>query len=108
MAKAKQKDQCDATGSRAIDLDPLHKHVQTQAHDGVLSTARNAQGFSPDPAPFPSPVHSIQDRLERVFGAKIHEDDGAIRDLRPIGFGVAVVFSLIAWTLIIQLARLVF
>ena len=40
------------------------------------------------------------------FAAQIHEDDDSMRDLRPIGFAIAVVFSLIAWTLIIQVVRI--
>jgi hypothetical protein len=31
-----------------------------------------------------------------------------MRDLRPIGFAIAIAFSLIAWTLIIQVVRMGF
>ncbi len=106
MAKAKQKGLRDATEAQAIDLESVHKHAEIQVQDAVLVTAENAARFSRDPAHVPSPVQSIQERLEMEFSGRIHEDDDSMRDLRPIGFAIAVVFSLIAWTLIIQVVRI--
>jgi hypothetical protein len=106
MAKAKPNGLRDATEGQAIDLESVDNHVETQVQDTVLVTAENAARFSRDPAPVPSPVQTIQERLEMEFAARIHEDDDSIRDLRPVGFAIAVVFSLIAWTLIIQVVRI--
>jgi hypothetical protein len=108
MGKAKQKGLRDATEAQATDLESVQKHAETQVQDAVLVTAENAARFSRDPTHVPSPVQSIQERLEMEFAARIHEDDDSMRDLRPIGFVIAVVFSLIAWTLIIQVVRLGF
>lgn len=106
MAKAKQKGLRDASEAQAINLESVHNQVETQVQDAVLVTAENSARFKRDPAHVPSPVQSIQERLEMEFAAQIHEDDDSMRDLRPIGFAVAVVFSLIAWTLIIQVVRI--
>jgi hypothetical protein len=106
MGKAKPKGQRNATEAQAIDLESVHNHVETQVQDAVLVTAENSARFSRDPAHVPSPVQSIQERLEMEFAAQIHEDDDSMRDLRPVGFAIAVVFSLIAWTLIIQVVRI--
>jgi hypothetical protein len=106
MAKAKQMGLRDAREFQAIELESVHKPVNIQVQDAVLVTAENAARFSRDPAHVPSPVQSIQERLEMEFAAQIHEDDDSMRDLRPIGFAIAVVFSLIAWTLIIQVVRI--
>ncbi|AMS30274.1 MAG TPA: hypothetical protein DIU09_16775 [Hyphomonadaceae bacterium] len=108
MAKAKQKGLRDASEAQAIDLESVHNQVETQVQDAVLVTAENSARFKRDPAHVPSPVQSIQERLEMEFAAQIHEDDDSMRDLRPIGFAIAVVFSLIAWTLIIQVVRIGF
>ncbi|WP_313587556.1 hypothetical protein [Aquidulcibacter sp.] len=108
MAKAKQKVLCDAIESQAMGLDSFGNHVETQVQDAVLVTAENASRFSRDPAQAPSPVQTIQERLEMEFAARIYEDDDSLRDLRPVGFAVAVVFSLIVWTLIIQVVRMGF
>jgi hypothetical protein len=106
MAKAKQKDLRNTTEAPAINLESVHKHAEIQVQDAVLVTAENSARFSRDPAYVPSPVQTIQERLEMEFAAQIHEDDDSMRDLRPIGFAIAVVFSLIAWTLIIQVVRI--
>ena len=108
MGKAKPKGQRNATEVQATDLESVQKQAETQVQDAVLVTAENAARFSRDPTHVPSPVQSIQERLEMEFAARIHEDDDSMRDLRPIGFVIAVVFSLIAWTLIIQVVRLGF
>jgi len=106
MGKAKPKGLHDTTEAQAIDLESVNKHAEIQVQDAVLVTAENAARFSRDPAHVPSPVQTIQERLEMEFAAQIHEDDDSMRDLRPIGFAIAVVFSLIAWTLIIQVVRI--
>ena len=105
MGKAKQKGLRDAPQAQAIDLESVHNHVDTQVQDAVLVTTENAARFSRDPSHVPSPVQTIQERLEMEFAAQIHENDDSMRDLRPIGFAIAVGFSLIAWTLIIQVVR---
>jgi hypothetical protein len=107
MGKAKPKGQRDATEAQAIDLESVHEGVERQVQDAVLVTAENAARFSRDPAHVPSPVQSIQERLEMEFAVQIPEDDDSMRDLRPIGFAIAIVFSLIAWTLILQVVRMV-
>jgi hypothetical protein len=108
MGKAKPKGQRDATEAQAVDLGSVQASVEAQVQDAVLVTAENAARFSRDPTHVPSPVQSIQDRLEMEFAVQIPEDDDSMRDLRPIGFAIAIVFSLIAWTLIIQVVRMVF
>jgi hypothetical protein len=108
MGKAKPKGLRDTTEAQAIDLESVHKHAEIQVQDAVLVTAENAARFSRDPAHVPSPVQTIQERLEMEFAARNHEDDDSLRDLRPVGFAIAVVFSLIAWTLIIQVVRMGF
>lgn len=108
MAKAKQKSLRNAPEAQAIDLESVHDPVEIQVQDAVLVTAENSARFSRDPTHVPSPVQSIQERLEMEFAGQIHEDDDSMRDLRLIGFAVAVVFSLIAWTLIIQVVRIGF
>lgn len=108
MGKSKPKGQRDATEAQAIDLESVHKHAEIQVQDAVLVTAENAARFSRDPTIVPSPVQTIQERLEMEFAAQIPEDDDSMRDLRPIGFAIAIVFSLIAWTLIIQVVRIGF
>lgn len=108
MGKAKPKGQRDATEAQAIDMESVHDRVQIPTQDAVLVTAENAARFSRDPTNVPSPVQTIQERLEMEFAAQIPEDDDSMRDLRPIGFAIAIVFSLIAWTLIIQVVRIGF
>jgi hypothetical protein len=108
MGKAKLRGQRDAIEAQAIDLESVCDPVETQEQDAVLVTAENSARFSRDPADVPSPVQTIQERLELEFAAQIYEDDDSTRDLRPIGFTIAIVFSLIAWTLIIQVVRLGF
>jgi len=108
MGKAKPKGQLDATEAQAIDLESVHKHAERQVQEAILVTAENAARFSRDPTNVPSPVQTIQERLEMEFAAQIPEDDDSMRDLRPIGFAIAIVFSLIAWTLIIQVVRIGF
>lgn len=108
MSKAKQKSLREATEAQATDLESDQKLAEAQVQDAILVTAENAARFSRDPAHVPSPVQTIQERLEMEFAAQIHEDDDSMRDLRPIGFAIAVVFSLIAWTLIIQVVRIGF
>ena len=108
MGKAKPKGQRDATEAQAIDLESVNIGVEKQVQDAVLVTAENAARFSRDPTHVPSPVQSIQERLEMEFAAQIPEDDDSMRDLRPIGFAIAIAFSLIAWTLIIQVLRMGF
>jgi hypothetical protein len=56
----------------------------------------------------PSPVQRIQDRLEHEFAAHDPNENAPMKDLKPLGFALAIIFSLIAWTLIVQLARWVF
>jgi hypothetical protein len=108
MGKAKLRGQRDAIEAQAIDLDSVNDPIEAQEQDAVLVTTENSARFSRDPAHVPSPVQTIQERLEMEFAARNHEDDDSLRDLRPVGFAIAVVFSLIAWTLIIQVVRMGF
>jgi hypothetical protein len=108
MGKAKPSGHRDAIEAQAVDLESVQDSVEAQVQDAVLVTAENAARFSRDPAHVPSPVQTIQERLELEFAAQIYEEDDSVRDLRPIGFGFAIVFSLIAWTLIIQVVRMGF
>lgn len=69
-----------------------------------VDTAQAA--LSVNPVPGPSPVQTIQDRLEQAFAAH-HEDELESRkDLRLLGLAIAVIFSLMAWTLILQFVRI--
>jgi uncharacterized protein (UPF0335 family) len=108
MGKAKLGGQRDAIEAQAIDLESAHDTVERQEQDAVLVTAENSARFSRDPAHVFSPVQTIQERLELELADQIYEDDDSMRDLRPVGFAISVVFSLIAWTLIIQVVRLGF
>jgi hypothetical protein len=73
--------------------------------DTILVTADNADLLR---HMGPSPVQRIQDRLEHEFAAQEQNGEVPMKDLRPLGFAFAIIFSLIAWTLIVQLARWVF
>jgi len=106
MAKAKRKGRRDAPETQAIEMESVHNHPDTRVQDTVLVTTENAARFSRDSSHAASPVQSIQERLELEFAAQIPEDDESMRDLRPIGFAIAVGFSLIAWTLIVQVVRI--
>lgn len=53
-----------------------------------------------------SPVQTIQDRLEQAFSVHEDEDADLRKDLRLVGLAVAVIISLIAWTLILQFVRI--
>ena len=76
-----------------------------QSADTVLVTSSNADLLS---HMGPSPVQRIQDRLEYEFAAHDPNEEVPMKDLKPLGFALLIIFSLIAWTLIVQLARWVF
>jgi hypothetical protein len=73
--------------------------------DTILVTADNADLLR---HMGPSPVQRIQDQLEHEFAAQDQNGEVPMKDLRPLGFAFAIIFSLIAWTLIVQLVRWVF
>lgn len=106
MAKPKQNNLRDALGTDAIQPESERDVSESQLQDAVLVTAENSARFSRDPSQVPSPVQSIQERLEMEFAAQASETDDSRKDLRPIGFAIAIAFSLIAWTLIIQVVRI--
>lgn len=108
MAKPKQKNLRAALETHAVGTESEHDNLETQPQDAVLVTAENSARFSRDPSHVPSPVQSIQERLEMEFAAQTSDTDDSMKDLRPIGFAIAIAFSLIAWTLIIQVARMGF
>jgi hypothetical protein len=76
-----------------------------QLADTVLVTADNADLLR---HMGPSPVQRIQDRLEHEFAAHDQNREVPMKDLKPLGFALLIIFSLIAWTLIVQLVRWVF
>ena len=76
-----------------------------QAADTVLVTADNVDLLR---HMGPSPVQRIQDRLEHEFAGHDQNGEVPMKDLRPLGFALLIIFSLIAWTLIVQLVRWVF
>ncbi|GIU67732.1 hypothetical protein [Candidatus Phycosocius spiralis] len=73
-----------------------------QSSETMLVTAHNAELLAQAE---PSPVQRIQDRLEQEFTAQDQQGDLPLKDLRPLGFAAAIIISLIAWTLIVQLVR---
>lgn len=55
-----------------------------------------------------SPVQAIQDKLESEFSNREQGSDHVAKDLRLIGFGFSIVFSILVWTLIVRFLIWVF
>ncbi len=68
----------------------------------VLVTTENSQSLADESPQFLSPVQFIQDRLHSEFSPQDQAADYVTKDLRPIGIVFAIVFSVTAWTLLIQ------
>lgn len=71
--------------------------------EAFLVTSQSSKKLAKEAFQSLSPVQVIQDRLHSEFSADDPVVGPASKDLRLIGFIFAIVFSIAAWTLILQL-----
>ncbi len=100
---ANQKNQCAVDNGVPADVGIAPATPRKSDRLGaVLVTTENSQSLADESPQFLSPVQFIQDRLHSEFSPQDQAADYVTKDLRPIGIVFAIVFSVTAWTLLIQ------
>jgi hypothetical protein len=104
LAKKQNKENSDrgrATVSSAPDTQESGEKF-AEKPEAFLVTTQNSKKFAQKAAQVLSPVQVIQDRLHSEFSAEDPVVGPTSKDLRLNGIVFAILFSVAAWTLILQ------